>query len=49
MVMHKAKQLKATERLKRDREALLVFYDFPAEHWVHIRPTNPVESAFATV
>ena len=46
---HKAKYPKATERLKRDREALLAFYDFPAEHWVHIRTTNPVESAFATV
>ena len=44
---HKAKYPKATERLKRDREALLAFYDFPAEHWVHIRTTNPVESAFA--
>ena len=46
---HKAKYPKATERLKRDREALLAFYDFPAEHWVHIRTTNPVESAFAAV
>ena len=44
---HKAKYPKATERLKRDREALLAFHDFPAEHWVHIRTTNPVESAFA--
>ena len=46
---HKAKYPKATERLKKDRETLLTFYDFPAEHWVHIRTTNPVESAFATV
>ena len=45
----KAKYPKATERLKRDREALLAFYDFPAEHWVHIRTTNPVEPAFAAV
>ena len=45
----KAKYPKATERLKRDREALLAFYDFLAEHWVHIRTTNPVEPAFATV
>ena len=49
VAMHKAKYPKATERLKRDREALLAFYDFPAERWVHIRTTNPVESAFATV
>ena len=49
VAMHKAQYPKATERLKRDREALLAFYDFPAEHWVHIRTTNPVESAFATV
>jgi len=46
---HKAKYPKATERLKKDRETLLTFYDFPAEHWVHIGTTNPVESAFATV
>ena len=49
MATHKAKYPKATERLKRDREALLAFDDFPAEHWVHIRTTNPVETAFATV
>ena len=34
---------------EKGREALLAFYDFPAEHWVHIRTTNPVESTFATV
>ena len=45
----KAKYPKATERLKRDREALLALYDFPAEHWVHIRTSNPVEPDFATV
>ena len=45
----KAKYPKATERPKKDREALLAFDDFPAEHWVHIRTTNPVESAFAAV
>src|SRR6516162_4281030 len=44
-----AKYAKATECLVKDREALLVFYDFPAEHWVHVRTTNPVESTFATV
>jgi transposase-like protein len=37
------------ERLRKDREELLTFYDFPAEHWVHIRTTNPIESTFATV
>ena len=40
---------KATECLAKDREVLLVFYDFPAEHWRHIRTTNPIESTFATV
>ena len=40
---------KAMECLAKDREELLAFYDFPAEHWVHIRTTNPIESAFSTV
>ena len=40
---------KAAERLVKDRECLLTFYDFPAEHWKHIRTTNPIESTFATV
>ena len=40
---------KAVERLMKDREALLAFYDFPAEHWKHLRTTNPIESTFATV
>ena len=40
---------KAAERLIKDRERLLSFYDFPAEHWKHIRTTNPIESTFATV
>jgi len=44
-----AKYPKATECLSKDREALLAFYDFPAEHWLHIRTTNPIESTFATV
>ena len=35
--------------LAKDREALLTFYDFPAEHWKHIRTSNPIESTFATV
>ncbi len=40
---------KATGRLAKDRTELLAFYDFPAEHWVHIRTTNPIEATFATV
>ena len=40
---------KATACLAKDRETLLAVYDFPAEHWVHIRTTNPIESTFATV
>jgi transposase-like protein len=44
-----AKYPEATECLKKDRELLLTFYDFPAEHWMHIRTTNPIESVFATV
>ena len=40
---------KATECLRKDRGALLAFYDFPAEHWKHLRTTNPIESTFATV
>src|SRR4029079_1663842 len=35
--------------LAKDRDALLAFYDFPAEHWDHLRTTNPIESVFATV
>lgn len=44
-----AKYPRAVECLTKDREALLAFYDFPAEHWVHIRTTNPIESTFATL
>ena len=44
-----AKYPKAMECLKKDKEQMLVFYDFPAEHWTHIRTTNPIESVFATV
>jgi putative transposase len=40
---------KAVACLVRDRDALLTFYDFPAEHWDHLRTTNPIESVFATV
>jgi putative transposase len=46
---YSAKYPKATECLAKDREELLTFYDFPAEHWVHLRTTNPIESTFATV
>ena len=46
---YQAKYPKATDCLAKDREALLAFYDFPAEHWKHIRTTNPVESVFSTV
>ena len=40
---------KAVECLTKDRDALLAFYDFPAEHWKHLRTSNPIESTFATV
>jgi transposase-like protein len=46
---YEAKYAKAAECLAQDREELLAFYDFPAEHWGHIRTTNPIESTFATV
>ena len=44
-----AKYDKAVECLTKDRDRLLTFYDFPAEHWKHVRSTNPIESTFATV
>ena len=40
---------KAAECLRKDRDTLLAFYDYPAAHWQHIRTTNPIESTFATV
>jgi putative transposase len=40
---------KAVECLTKDRDTLLAFYDFPAEHWKHLRTSNPIESSFATV
>ena len=40
---------KAVECLIKDRQAMLAFYDFPAEHWKHLRTSNPIESTFATV
>src|SRR5690606_38227180 len=46
---YEAKYPKAVECLQKDRDVLLAFYDFPAEHWIHIRTTNPIESTFATV
>lgn len=44
-----AKYPRAVECLLKDWDVLLTFYDFPAEHWVHLRTTNPIESTFATV
>jgi transposase-like protein len=46
---YEAKYAKATQCLAKDRQELLTFYDFPAEHWVHLRTTNVIESVFATV
>jgi transposase-like protein len=46
---YRAKYPKAAECLEKDKGELLAFYDFPAEHWVHIRTTNPIESVFSTV
>ncbi len=46
---YEAKYPKAAECLTKDRDVLLTFYDFPAEHWIHLRTTNPIESTFATV
>ncbi len=46
---YQAKYPEASECLDKDREVLLAFYNFPAEHWKHIRSSNPIESTFATV
>lgn len=46
---YQAKYAAACECLTKDREVLLTFYDFPAEHWGHLRTTNPIESTFATI
>lgn len=46
---YEAKYPKATECLVKDAEVLLTFFDFPAEHWRHLRTTNPIESPFAGV
>jgi len=49
LVLYEAKYPKACKCLKKDRDQLFSFYDFPAMHWQHIRSTNVIESAFATV
>lgn len=46
---YETKYSKAVDCLTKDREALLTFFDFPAEHWDHLRTSNPIESVFATV
>ena len=46
---YQIKYERAADCLTKDRDALLAFYDFPAEHWKHLRTTNPIESTFATV
>ena len=46
---YEAKWPKATEKMVKDRDELLAFYAFPAEHWIHLKTTNPIESTFATV
>ena len=46
---YQAKYPKAVECLMKDKDELLAFYDFPAEHWQHLRTSNPIESTFATV
>jgi putative transposase len=46
---YQAKHPQAVECLRKDQDALLAFYAYPAEHWSHIRTTNPIESTFATV
>ena len=47
--VYEAKYPRAADCIAKDRQALLTFYDFPAEHWMHLRTTNPIESTFATV
>ena len=46
---YRARYGQAVQCLAKNRDALLAFYDFPAEHWDHLRMTNPIESVFATV
>jgi len=47
--LYEPKYTAACECLRKDKDALFAFYDFPAEHWIHLRTTNPIESTFATV
>ncbi len=47
--MYGVKFPKAVKKVTDDVDELLAFYDFPAEHWIHLRTTNPIESTFATV
>jgi transposase-like protein len=47
--LYGAKWPKATAKITDDEDELLAFYDYPAEHWIHLRTTNPIESTFATV
>jgi putative transposase len=49
VTLYAAKYPAAAQRLLKDRDVLLSFYDFPAEHWIHLRTSNPIESTFATV
>jgi len=49
IAMYEPKYPAAVECLTKDRVELLTFYDFPAEHWIHLRTSNPIESTFATV
>lgn len=46
---YQARYPKAIDTLTKDQDQLLTFFDFPAEHWIHLRTTNPIESSFATV
>lgn len=46
---YSVKYKKATDCLMKDKDEMLAFYDYPAEHWIHIRTSNPIESTFATV
>src|SRR5580692_3670731 len=48
-LVYQIKFPKACECLHKDKEALFTFYDFPAQHWSHLRTSNPIESTFATV
>jgi putative transposase len=49
VTIHETQYPKATDTLKKDRENLLLFYDFPTEHWQNLRTTDAIELTFATV